>query len=452
MGWPAHFPSVVDYYLHDGKERLQFALESLTAVVRMNLRTGSSANNAGSQTPAPTSALEAPETFESLANLHAALNEHDPHFYYDFSVDTVRPDVPDQPSLVAAVQHGDDTRCITFKIFARCNASLVERPVPINIKITADPDSQLHRDIQVFEKYGTPLTTPTGSTEGDFDLPGGLGGVFAGGSVSIGPANGAGAEPYDLRLQLLDQAGVLLTETLVHMEPLTAGLRQRGVRAHGSEQHGAFTFEALTDLDADTANISLGPTDLTGGVPSLLLPGLRMLREFHHPNQLRVAAPFGATTVAPLPIPDDVAPDPAAGTVFDLVEALATIQEHTSTQLRVPDLTKLMHLEARGMVHAAEVLRGEAISVPWDARTVHLHPGASPPPADPVTMLLFEKLSISVNGVRIDLGFQQVHLPAVRIDLDSLTDHDDHQDVHIIPVGDTPAIIRFAPELPASPS
>jgi len=58
----------------------------------------------------------------------------------------------------------------------RCNASLVERPVPIKIKITTDPDSQLHRDIQVFEKYGTPLTTPTGSTEGDFDLPGWLGG------------------------------------------------------------------------------------------------------------------------------------------------------------------------------------------------------------------------------------------------------------------------------------
>jgi plasmid stability protein len=34
-------------------------------------------------------------------------------------------------------------------------------------------------------------------------------------------------------------------------------------------------------------------------------------------------------------------------------------------------------------------------------------------------MLLFEKLSISVNGARVDLGYQQVHLPAVRIDLSS---------------------------------
>src|SRR5450631_3522022 len=63
-----------------------------------------------------------------------------------------------------------------------------------------------------------------------------------------------------------------------------AGIRRRGVRAHGTEQHGAFTFEALTDLDAQTSNISLGPTDLTGGVPSLLLPGLRLLSEFRHPN------------------------------------------------------------------------------------------------------------------------------------------------------------------------
>jgi hypothetical protein len=451
-GLAGTYPSVVDYYLHDGKERLQAALESLTAVLRMNLNTGSSASEAGAPAPAPTGPLAASEAVEGLASLHAALNEQDPHFYYDFSVDTVRPDVPDQPGLVAAVQHGDDTRCITFKIFARCNASLVERPVPMNIKITADPDSDLHGDIQVFEKYGKPLTTPAGSTEGNLDLPGGLGGAFTGGSISIGPAKDAGAEPYDLRLQLLDQTDALLTETLVHMKPLTTGLRRRGVRAHGTEQHGAFTFEALTDLDAQTSNISLGPTDLTGGVPSLLLPGLRLLREFRHPNQLRVAAPFGATTAAPLGIPDDIALDPDAGTVFDLVEALAIIQEHTSTQIRVPDLTKLTHRDARRILYAAEVLRGEAISVPWDVRTVHLNPGAGPPPTEPVTMLLFEKLNISVNGARVDLGYQQVHLPAVRIDLNSLTNHDDHQDVRIVPVGGTPAIIRFAPELPVAPS
>ena len=106
----------------------------------------------------------------------------------------------------------------------------------MNIKITADPDSDLHGDIQVFEKCGKPLTTPAGSTEGNFDLPGGLGGAFTGGSISIGPAKDAGAEPYDLRLQLLDQTDALLTETLVHMKPLTTGLRRRGVRAHGTEQ------------------------------------------------------------------------------------------------------------------------------------------------------------------------------------------------------------------------
>jgi hypothetical protein len=116
------------------------------------------------------------------------------------------------------------------------------------------------------------------------------------------------------------------------------------------------------------------------------------------------------------------------------VEALAIIQEHTSTQLRVPDLTKLMDSDAWRIMHAAEVLLGEAISVPWEVRTVHLHPSADPPPADPVAMLLFEELSISVNGVRVDLGYQQVHLPAVRIDLTSLANHDDHQDVRIVPV------------------
>src|SRR5665647_2900064 len=164
-GLAGTYPSVVDYYLHDGKERLQAALETLTAVLRIELSTSAPASEGGPSAPPHSGPLAASETVASLSSLHAILNEHDPHFYYDFSVDTIRPEVPDQPDLVAAVQQSDETRCVTFKIFARCKASFVERPVPISVKITADPDSDLHRDLQVFEKYGRPLTTPAGSTE-----------------------------------------------------------------------------------------------------------------------------------------------------------------------------------------------------------------------------------------------------------------------------------------------
>ena len=83
-GLAADYPSVIDYYLRDGKDRLQAALESLTTVLRTVMRTGLRI-----EADEPKGALEPAEAVRTLAALHAALNEHDPHFAYDYSVDTV---------------------------------------------------------------------------------------------------------------------------------------------------------------------------------------------------------------------------------------------------------------------------------------------------------------------------------------------------------------------------
>ena len=179
-GLAADYPSVIDYYLRDGKDRLQAALESLTTVLRTVMRAGPQAG-AGEKA----GALEPAEAVRTLAALHDALNEHDPHFAYDYSVDTVRPEVADQPGLVAAVQEGDGKRWVTIKVLARCAESLVERPVPLSIRITAEPGSDLERDLEAFDKYGTPFTAPTGTTDAEIALPGGLGGTVTGGSVRI---------------------------------------------------------------------------------------------------------------------------------------------------------------------------------------------------------------------------------------------------------------------------
>jgi hypothetical protein len=72
-GLAADYPSVIDYYLRDGKDRLQAALESLTTVLRAVMRTGPQAS-AGEKA----GALEPAEAVRTLAALHDALNEHDP--------------------------------------------------------------------------------------------------------------------------------------------------------------------------------------------------------------------------------------------------------------------------------------------------------------------------------------------------------------------------------------
>jgi len=68
--------------------------------------------------------------------------------------------------------------------------------------------------------------------------------------------------------------------------------------------------------------------------------------------------------------------------IVDIVEGLAVLQGHTTTQLLIPDMAKLTHGEARRILHAAELIRGAAISAPWEEFAVHLRPSASPPPED----------------------------------------------------------------------
>lgn len=77
----------------------------------------------GSAPPSAGGPLQPHEAAGTLTALHATLNEHDPHFSYDFSVDSARPEIPDQPGLVAAVQEGDAERWVTF----RCSPSARSR-------------------------------------------------------------------------------------------------------------------------------------------------------------------------------------------------------------------------------------------------------------------------------------------------------------------------------------
>ena len=248
---------------------------------------------------------------------------------------------------------------------------------------------------------------------------------------------------------MLFRSEEVIAETLVHMEPPTTGPTRRGVRAHGTEQHNVFTFEVLTDLEAQTVSYTVHRNDLTGSPPGQLLPGLRLLREFRYPHGLRVARPFGPATHQPEPLPEGAGADPGTGLVFDIVEALAAIQEHTAAQLRVPDLAELNWHQVRAFLRVAELMRGAAISVPWGEMAMGRWPGTSPPPDGLFSVLMYQELSIEIDGQQASLGYQQVYLPAARVDRDSSPGHDGHQGIRIVPGGGARAIIRYAQNLPA---
>jgi hypothetical protein len=89
-GVAAKYPEVVDYYLGNGKQRLDQAIVALTDVLRLGQwLTAASLSQAESAVP-----LQPSETISGLRALHETLNRHDPHFRYDYSVDHEKPEIP----------------------------------------------------------------------------------------------------------------------------------------------------------------------------------------------------------------------------------------------------------------------------------------------------------------------------------------------------------------------
>ena len=110
-GLAAKYPDVIDYYLRDGKERLEETVARLLSI-------------AGLKNPAASPAT----SIDSLRELHAALNQFDPHFQYNFSVQGLNADgtyPPPQvtPTTIASVRLTDNERCVTF------NMSLIQNPI-----------------------------------------------------------------------------------------------------------------------------------------------------------------------------------------------------------------------------------------------------------------------------------------------------------------------------------
>jgi hypothetical protein len=57
--------------------------------------------------------------------------------------------------------------------------------------------------------------------------------------------------------------------------------------------------------------------------------------------------------------------------------------------------------------------------------------------------LVYRELKLTVGEAKASLGDKQVHLSAARVDPGSVTRHDDHDDIRIVPVGETSAVIRY---------
>lgn len=431
-GLVAKYPDVIDYYLHDGKDRLEAKLQLFLSVAG---RTNPVSSPAASQ--------------QTLEDIHESLNTLDPHYRYDFSV-TARdsggrcPPVPGTPGTVGIVQVESVDRCVTYHIIARCDEALKERPVPGSLTLRAERGTDEERKIEDWIKFGVPFKNiPAENVR--IDLPGGFGAPMESALVSVGPSVALPGVPTELTLQTIEADGTPIAQLDFVVEEVAAGIDRNGVWAAGHDKAtGAVRYEHRAHQGDNASTMNLSTEGFTGRSPADLVPVVRFLNTVRPPLRLQLSVRNGPPLTPPWQIPSALMDEQKGQLWLRICQDLATIQEHVFERIHFPDISKHSWEEVEGWSRAAALLRGEQIEATWTEIPLHLHPGHTMPAVDQ-TGALTRPLMVLIGDASYELGTMLVQMATVRVDdLRSPVEHGDHSDVWLVPGDDNSAVMRLA--------
>ncbi|MEV7081537.1 hypothetical protein AB0N88_23855 [Streptomyces sp. NPDC093516] len=402
-GLASKYPEVIDYYLRDGKERLEAAVSSLTSLLR--LHAGSSGG--------PSDAYQASDSIATLHVLHEEINRYDPHYRYDVAVEseTTPSHQLDLPGLVCSVQQSDGKSRVTVRVIARFADAVHVRPIPLSVKIRAEKGSELETAMEDFGSFGTPITVPPENVNVSLDLPGGLGVSDSAGEFSILMPKPNSSIP--LQCSILDPEGAALAETEIVFHTRTHG--SAGAEVYGSEEGGVFDMKLRLVFPNQLSHINVQPQNFSGRKLESVLPGLRFLAECQSPNRLRIVDPLAGTQAALGGLGGGSTGDIAM--ICECVENLITLQRAAKRRIPAPDFTTVRVEDSLDWSRAARLVRGETVNITWSDIKVNVIPGHEGELGDqfPGALLLRYPLTVRVSGVDYDLGLCQFWTPAAQI-------------------------------------
>lgn len=434
----ADYPAVIDYFLFDGKDRLDSTIQRYLTIVGFQRQEGRDR----------TFELEAGDSRDALVSVHEALNAFDPFYRYDFAVSDVSAGLPDidlsvapAPGLVASVTSSDGNRAVTFHIFERFKDAMLERPIPGNFVVDIERGTAEAEAWGDFVKFGLPVEDLPLRTA-NIDLPGGLGLTDATDATAwIGPAHRSGEPTPDLVLKVSDPAGTLIAEVLIATEQASVGLTGKGLAIKGTEAAGVFSIVFKSELNGPS-HYTFTMTGISGAVPGAVVEGLQFLHHFRPPNRFEAWIAYGPRLAPPQDIPDGVGdPDDLRELVL-ISEALAEIQRHTHQQIRVP--ATITSDEAEEWLVVAALLRGETVDGTWSDMPVELHPEAALPgeTSDQFQVMVTIPLTVSVGDLELDLGRRQIVCKTARLDPGSASG----DRIRLVPGDDNSMTSRWLPE------
>ena len=406
-GFASKYQDVIDYYLRDGKDRLVATLRDL-------------AEASGFLTsPDPDATMQPADARAGLAAVHQTLNSIDPHFRYDFSVDSTPPDLTEFPDVVFAETAGQDDCYVTYRVYARYDEALNDRPITVSVRIAESSDEEFKSALEDFYQFGAPLTTPPDVVEFSSDAPGGLLG-HARGRLTVGPTQEQSIPNRRYRMRVLNPEGEPLAQCVMDGYPPTVGLAGRGTMSISREINECFEFQCRIEsgVSASRANVNfvfklLG---VEGKAAAEVVSTVRLIGSLTSVNGLQFGAEFGPFESSVVEIPGGVEPLVTHGFV-EYVASLARLQELTSSTLRVPQLADVTQDELDAVLMAGQLLDGK--TVPVNCSPMRAVWNGQPIDGDPHSVFLMMPYSVVANGIVIDVGNVGFYSPAVLTKLDS---------------------------------
>lgn len=385
------YPDVIDYYLHGGRSRIEEAYKQVAAAF------GAAHTATG---------LSVAEVQDKVGKALLTL-EHDPHYRYEHRFGSGDLPAPSsRPGLVLHLAQGDSStgRWSTVDVIARCEASVVERPIVIKGSLQLKKGSAAEA-FQDFIAYGSPFKSPDGAFSGELDAPGGLGESLTGAMVSVWSPGGDLGDNPELHIEAIAPDGQTLAA--VELDRTDRSRGKEGVRVVLTETNGVFTIEDMYNLTGKPSSRKVTLNDITGKPVTGILPALSFLTHCRTPNVGRVSHRY---TLAERGVKDANLAfqwpadfEKQLREMTDLIEVLARLQANSATVIRVPDFASVHDGQPESWLAAVKILNGEEVTRRYEVgHAVQIDFGDDPAPVE--SFVIRVPLQVIVGDQEVELG------------------------------------------------
>jgi len=393
--WAARHPSVIDYYLHDGRQRAEDVIfRALSA--------------AGLMRDVGAGAIADPfEAVEGLRDLYRTVNEVDPHYRYELHVTRVD-DAPlmglntVSPELAYSAASEKNGVRVRIDVFTRYDQAIEDSP--LNLRAILIPSTKEQQEaVSDFLEYGVRLEgIPVEVSDTNLPLLGDLTETAQVTATVLEGGGGPHAGKYDIRIDA--PAGFAPVQSVIEMNTLARGIDGASGRSwSGTLAGGLLSVRFTWHEGAAPVTLRTKCQPIMGRLATDVALAVAAQKFLTTGLGLRISLPGG-------PVVFQLQSDSkAAAGIQDLntvsaLMALTEIQRVVPARLTLPDDVETLSREAPGWINAAQLLKGKAYSAKWSK--LPLTQELNEPIHFPVRIRAYSKAAVVVHGRRHDLGIQ----------------------------------------------